>query len=54
MIGLDAFLGLPSWYRWQELLQFSHFAVIARSCEQVDFSPEIQHLLSENKRKFSR
>lgn len=30
MIGADAFLGLPSWQRWTELLNFAHFAVAHR------------------------
>lgn len=30
IIGLDAFLGLPSWHRWRELLQLCHLAVVHR------------------------
>lgn len=28
--GLDAFLGLPGWHRWQELLQLAHLVVVHR------------------------
>ena len=29
-MGGDAFLGLPSWYRWRELLELAHVAVATR------------------------
>ncbi len=30
IMGLDAFLGLTSWHRWQELLELAHLAVVPR------------------------
>lgn len=30
IIGADAFLGLPSWYHWQELIQLAHIVVAHR------------------------
>ena len=27
MIGMDAFLGLPKWYQWREILQLAHIVV---------------------------
>lgn len=30
IVGLDAFLGLTSWHRWQELLELAHLAVVPR------------------------
>jgi nicotinate-nucleotide adenylyltransferase len=30
ILGLDAFAGLSSWYRWQELLEYSHIIVCSR------------------------
>lgn len=30
LLGWDAFCGLPSWYRWQELLEFCHILVLQR------------------------
>jgi nicotinate-nucleotide adenylyltransferase len=30
IIGADAFLGLPSWYHWQELIQLAHIVVSHR------------------------
>lgn len=36
IIGLDAFLGLPGWHRWRELLQLAHLAVVRRPGYQFD------------------
>jgi nicotinate-nucleotide adenylyltransferase len=30
LIGMDAFLGLPAWHRWDELLDFAHIVVAHR------------------------
>lgn len=30
IIGMDAFLGLPTWHRWQEILEMSHVVVAHR------------------------
>ena len=30
LLGMDAFLGLPSWHRWQELLDLAHIVVAHR------------------------
>ncbi|MDG1583101.1 nicotinate-nucleotide adenylyltransferase [Pseudomonas sp. GOM6] len=30
LLGWDAFCGLPSWYRWQELLEHCHILVLQR------------------------
>jgi nicotinate-nucleotide adenylyltransferase len=30
LLGVDAFLGLPSWYRWRELFDLAHLAVATR------------------------
>jgi nicotinate-nucleotide adenylyltransferase len=30
IIGLDAFLGLPKWYHWREILQLAHIVVAHR------------------------
>lgn len=30
MIGMDAFLGLPKWHKWREILQLSHIVVAHR------------------------
>jgi nicotinate-nucleotide adenylyltransferase len=30
LLGVDAFVGLPSWYRWTEILNLAHLVVLAR------------------------
>jgi nicotinate-nucleotide adenylyltransferase len=30
IVGMDAFLGLPKWYHWREILQLSHIVVAHR------------------------
>jgi len=30
IIGMDAFLGLPKWYQWREILQLAHIVVMHR------------------------
>ena len=30
ILGMDAFLGLPDWHRWNELLEFAHIVVAYR------------------------
>ena len=30
ILGIDAFLGLPQWHRWTELLGLAHFVVMSR------------------------
>ncbi|MCX7628040.1 MAG: nicotinate-nucleotide adenylyltransferase [Methylophilaceae bacterium] len=36
MLGADAFLGLPSWHRWQELFELAHIAVAHRPGHALD------------------
>jgi len=42
ILGLDAFLNLPQWYCWQELLQYSHIIVTHRPNNElsIDKWPE--------------
>lgn len=30
LVGMDAFLGLPTWHRWDELLDFAHMVIAHR------------------------
>jgi len=41
IVGVDAFLGIQSWYKWQELLEFAHIVLMQRPDEHIDFSPEL-------------
>ena len=47
IVGADAFLGLPTWHRWQELLLLAHLAVVNRPGAELSvatMSPELQRL----------
>ncbi len=35
LVGADAFLGLPSWHRWQEIFRLAHVAVAARPGAEI-------------------
>lgn len=39
LLGSDAFLGLPQWHRWQELLSLAHLVVMHRPGWGLDQSP---------------
>ncbi|WP_374244614.1 nicotinate-nucleotide adenylyltransferase [Zoogloea sp.] len=36
LLGVDAFLGLPTWRRWTELLDFAHLAIASRPGYTLD------------------
>lgn len=47
IVGADAFLGLPTWHRWQELLHVAHIAVANRPgspLETMAMTPELAEL----------
>ena len=45
LLGMDAFLGLAGWHRWQQLLDFAHIAVARRPGWQEQPSGELAKLL---------
>jgi nicotinate-nucleotide adenylyltransferase len=36
LLGTDAFAGLPSWHRWEELLQLTHIVVMQRPADDSE------------------
>lgn len=45
LLGSDAFLGLPTWHRWQELLDLAHIVVAHRpGATPAGMSPELHAL----------
>lgn len=46
-MGEDAFAGLSSWYRWQELIQLAHIVVIARPGWSIPETGEVRDLLNQ-------
>jgi len=48
-LGLDAFLGLPGWHQWQDLLDLAHIVVAHRpgwTLEMESIAPELQRLMA--------
>jgi nicotinate-nucleotide adenylyltransferase len=46
IVGMDAFLGLPNWYRWQELFELAHLVVAHRPGWQPPASGPLGELLA--------
>jgi len=49
-MGEDAFAGLATWYRWQELIHLAHIVVIARPGWSIPESGEVRNLLLQYQR----
>ncbi len=53
IVGRDAFLGLPTWHRWQAVFDLAHLVVVARpDATPGDALPSV--LASEWERRFTR
>lgn len=46
LLGWDAFCGLPTWHRWEELLQHCHILVLQRPDADVEPPDELRNLLA--------
>jgi nicotinate-nucleotide adenylyltransferase len=46
VLGWDAFCGLPSWHRWEELLQHCHILVLQRPDADVEPPDALRNLLA--------
>ncbi len=46
LLGWDAFAGLPSWQRWQQLLNHCHLVVLQRPDADTPLTPELLALLA--------
>lgn len=46
LLGWDAFCGLPSWHRWQALLEHCHILVLQRPDDDSEAPQELQDLLA--------
>jgi nicotinate-nucleotide adenylyltransferase len=49
LVGMDAFLGLPSWHRWQELTELAHVAVMHRPGIDLPLAGPLAGLLDERR-----
>lgn len=53
LMGADAFLGLPSWHRWREVLGLAHIGVAARPGAELsaaNLAPELAELYAKHMR----
>lgn len=48
IVGMDAFKGLPVWYRWQELLSLCHLVVMTRPGSRLDGGEELQGYVNQH------
>jgi nicotinate-nucleotide adenylyltransferase len=49
MLGMDAFVGLPTWHRWKELLELAHLAVAHRPGAWPPMEGELGELLQAHR-----
>jgi len=49
LLGMDAFLGLPSWHRWEELLGLAHVAVAHRPGATLPSVGDLGQLLERSR-----
>lgn len=47
ILGMDAFLGLPGWYRWREIPQLAHIVVVQRPGWVQQFEGELGQLYAD-------
>lgn len=47
LLGADAFLGLPTWYRWRDLFGLAHLAVATRPGFALDTTAMTEELAAE-------
>lgn len=46
VMGMDAFLGLPSWHQWQRLLELASILVVSRPGYHPEFPADLQAIAS--------
>jgi len=48
IIGWDAFVGLPTWHRWQQIIELAHLVVVQRPGSRVTPCDEMARLLQRH------
>jgi len=48
-MGLDSLLSLPSWHRWEALLELAHLVVVTRPGWQIPWEGEVAELLATHR-----
>jgi nicotinate-nucleotide adenylyltransferase len=52
LLGADAYAGLPSWHRWQEIFSLAHIAIAHRPGFALDIASLPTELAAEHKQRF--
>ncbi len=47
LIGMDAYLSLTNWYRWQSILDYTHIIILKRITNRY-LSPELDHFAQQH------
>lgn len=45
MLGTDAFMQLPTWHRWKQLLDYAHIVIMQRPGTRLHCEPALEHLM---------
>ncbi|TYL48201.1 nicotinate-nucleotide adenylyltransferase [Marinomonas sp. IMCC 4694] len=53
VLGMDSFLSLPMWLRWQELIRYAHLLVVSRPGWEPDFVSELSTFCENYRAKSS-
>lgn len=48
VLGMDSFLSLPSWHRWQELLDYTHLLIVSRPGYRFELTSELKIFYEAN------
>lgn len=51
LLGMDAFVTLPTWHRWRELLQLAHIVVMHRPGSEPTLTDELNSVVSKHRSK---
>lgn len=51
VIGMDSLLSLPSWYQWQQLLDYCHLLVCRRPGYSAEYSPALAQFIQDHQTK---
>lgn len=49
IVGMDAFLGFPGWYRWQDLFELAHIVVMLRPGTDLSLTEPLESSVSERR-----
>ncbi len=49
LMGSDAFVNLPVWHRWQQLLHYAHIVVVNRPGYRLEVGSKLQSMLDKHK-----